>query len=95
MSTHNLCFEQKYQIFLSGIFQFLEVQFSIYLNRRIFVISADFALRVREVNQYPSTCKKSSDIELVCFFIWPALKGTFSVWYIFLIFFFFTREIIL
>ena len=35
MSTHNLCFEQKYekhQSFLSENFQFLEVKFSIYLN---------------------------------------------------------------
>ena len=41
MSTHNLCFEQKYekyQIFLSENFQFLEVKFSIYLNRRVFVM---------------------------------------------------------
>ena len=36
---HNLCFEQKfekYQIFLSENFQFLEVKFSIYLNRFVF-----------------------------------------------------------
>ena len=41
MSTHNLCFEQnyeKYQRFLSENFQFLEVKFSIYLNRRVFVM---------------------------------------------------------
>ena len=41
MSTHNLCFEQKYekyQNFLSENFQFLEVKFSIYLNRRVFVM---------------------------------------------------------
>ena len=41
MSTHNLCFEQKYenyQIFLSENSQFLEVKFSIYLNRRVFVM---------------------------------------------------------
>ena len=40
-STHNLCFEQKYekyQSFLSEIFQYLEVKFSIYLNRRVFVM---------------------------------------------------------
>ena len=40
-STHNLCFEQKYekyQSFLCEIFQFLEVKFSIYLYRRIFVM---------------------------------------------------------
>ena len=36
MSTHNLCFEQKYekyQIFLFENFSFLVVNFSIYLNR--------------------------------------------------------------
>ena len=42
-STHNLCFEQKYekrQSFSSENFQFqfLEVKFSIYLNRRVFVM---------------------------------------------------------
>ena len=40
-NTHNLCFEQKYekyQIFLSENFQFLEVKFSTYLNRHVFVI---------------------------------------------------------
>ena len=44
-STHNVCFEQKYarikniRVFLSENFQFLEVKFSIYLNRRVFVIN--------------------------------------------------------
>ena len=40
-STHSLCFEQKhekYQNFLSENFQFLAVKFSIYLNRRVFVM---------------------------------------------------------
>ena len=40
-STHNLCFEQKYekyQRFLSRNFQFLDVNFSISLNRRVFVM---------------------------------------------------------
>ena len=40
MSSHNLCFEQiceKYQNFLSENFQFLEMKFSIYLNKRVFV----------------------------------------------------------
>ena len=35
------CFEQKYekyQSFLCENFQFLEVKFSIYLNRRVFVL---------------------------------------------------------
>ena len=41
-STHNLCFEQKYekyQNFLSKIFHFLMVKFSIYLNRRVLVMN--------------------------------------------------------
>ena len=41
MSTHNLCFEQKYEKYqsvLSKNFQFLEAKFSIYLNRHVFVI---------------------------------------------------------
>ena len=41
MRTHNLCFEQKcenYQSFLSENFQFLEVKFSIYLNRRVLIM---------------------------------------------------------
>ena len=40
MSTHNLCFEKKYdkyQNFLSGNFPFLVVKFLIYLNRHVFV----------------------------------------------------------
>ena len=40
-STHNLCFEQKYekyQNFLSENFHFLVVKFSIYLNRHVFVM---------------------------------------------------------
>ena len=41
MSTHNLCFEQKYekyQDFLSENFHFLVVKFSVYLNRHVFVM---------------------------------------------------------
>ena len=41
MSTHNLCFEQKYekyQNFLSENFHVLEVKISIYLNRRVFIM---------------------------------------------------------
>ena len=40
-STHNLCFEQKYEkyeSFLSENFQFLEVKFFIHLNRPVFVM---------------------------------------------------------
>ena len=41
MSTHNLCFEQKYEIhqsFSSENFQVLEEKKSIYLNRSVFVM---------------------------------------------------------
>ena len=40
-STHNLCFEQKYekyQSFLTENFQFLEVKFSTYFNMCVFVM---------------------------------------------------------
>ena len=46
-STHNLCFEQKYEnisVFCLKIFRFLEVKFSIYLNRRVFVMLFQGAL---------------------------------------------------
>ena len=48
--TNNLCFEQKYekyQSFLSENFQFLEVNFSIYLNRRVFVMRHPFSEKIR------------------------------------------------
>ena len=51
LSTHNLCFEQKYeklQRFLSGIFQFLKVKFSTYLHRHVFLM-AQTSLHVRAV----------------------------------------------
>ena len=41
MSTNNLCFEQKYEKYQNSylkIFSFLEVKFSLYLNRRVFVM---------------------------------------------------------
>ena len=40
-STHNLCFEQECEnigFFLFENFQFLEMNFSVYLNRRVFVM---------------------------------------------------------
>ena len=40
-STHNLCFEQKYekyQNFLSENFHFSMVKFSVFLNKRVFVM---------------------------------------------------------
>ena len=40
MSTHNLCFEQKYEKyqFLSENIHFLVVKFSVYLDRHVFVM---------------------------------------------------------
>ena len=50
-STHNLCFEQKYekyQFFLSENFQFLEMK-SIYLNRHVFIMTnTDVSLTVAD-----------------------------------------------
>ena len=54
MSTHNLCFEQKYekyQNFLSDFFSFLVVKFSIYLNRRVFGMVLQ--TNVRQSNRLP------------------------------------------
>ena len=48
-STHNLSFEQKdekYQNFLSENFHFLVVKFSVYLNRRVFVMNGGQILGV-------------------------------------------------
>ena len=43
-STHNLCFEQKYEAYqnnLSEFFHFWVVKFSGYLNRHVFVMHSD------------------------------------------------------
>ena len=48
MSTHNLCFEQKYekyQYFLFENFHFLVVKFSIHLNRNVFVMGNGYTFR--------------------------------------------------
>ena len=37
-STHNLCFEQKFEIFHLKTFIFLVVKFSVYLNRPVLVM---------------------------------------------------------
>ena len=55
--THNLCFEQKYekyQSFLCENFQFLEMKFSIYLYRRVFVMvfALIFVLKCCFFNHY-------------------------------------------
>ena len=48
-STHNLCFEQKYekyQNFYLKTFSFLVVKFSIYLNRRVFIMRMFFVMEI-------------------------------------------------
>ena len=53
-STRNLYFEQKYekyQSFLPENFHFLEVKFSIYLNRRVFVMLREL-LMSRNINVF-------------------------------------------
>ena len=60
MSTHYLCFEQKYeeyQNFSSEIFHFLVVKFSVYLNRHVFVMKANRRSekqRIKVVENAPS-----------------------------------------
>ena len=52
MSTHNLCFEQKYekyQIFYLKTFNFLVVKFSIYLNRLVFIMVSFLTLRLKHL----------------------------------------------
>ena len=49
MSTHNLCFEQNMKnirVFYLKIFHFLEVKFSIYLNRHVFVMQKVFIFSI-------------------------------------------------
>ena len=64
MSTHNLCFVQKYEKYLSFLsenFQFLEIQFSIYLNRHVFVMSLQWV----NPNTAPATYNCSVRIQWV------------------------------
>ena len=47
MSTHNLCLEQKYEIyqnFLSENIPFLMVKISIYLNRHVLVMEKEYLM---------------------------------------------------
>ena len=64
-STHNLCFVQKYEkiseFFLSENFQFLEIKFSIYLNRRVFVMCKSRALTTR-----PTKVHQRRDLVFKC-----------------------------
>ena len=70
MSIHNLCFEknyEKYQNFLSENFPFLVVKFSIYLNRRVFVMRP-FTIKkthlFKYIENFTSKNRKFSDKKL-------------------------------
>ena len=73
-STHNLCLVKKYKkyrIFLSDNFPFLVVKFSIYLNRRVFV------MRCMNVEQRPGWCFAHAQNDMsLC--ILSMFEGTFS-----------------
>ena len=65
-STHNLCFEQKYeyivyQNFLSESFPFLVVEFSRYWNRRVFVMWSACAdnMSLRRTQPYRKCCSSA------------------------------------
>ena len=52
MSTPILCLEQKYEKYqniLSENFQFLEVKFSIYLNRRVFIMQSSHSILTQKL----------------------------------------------
>ena len=55
MSTHNLCFEQKYEKISENFhFFFLVVKFSIYLNKRVYVMNPKAPLTSQKSNcQHP------------------------------------------
>ena len=58
----NLCFEQKYEkhkSFLSGNFSVFEVKFSIYLNRRVFVMNTWWRVNIYTYQNVLSVWKQS------------------------------------
>ena len=63
MRTHNLCFEQKYekyQNFSSENFHFLVVKFSIYLNRRVFLMKMEKVRTYRLISPFKKICAMSN-----------------------------------
>ena len=54
-NEYHLCFEQKYEkyrTFLSENFQFLQVNFSIYLNRRVFVMKNEWLTEILQADRF-------------------------------------------
>ena len=63
MRTHNLCFEQKYekyQNFSSENFHFLVVKFSIYLNKRVFIMKMEKVRTYRLISPLEKICSMSN-----------------------------------
>ena len=78
MSTHSLCFEQKYEKYqniLSENFPFLVVKFSIHLNRCVFImtdfISGDSTNEEDCIHlvDFPPFCTKGDNFNLQCAFL--------------------------
>ena len=69
--THNLCFEQKYekcQNFLSENFRFLAVNFSVYLNRRVFVMILFLStFKVKDVATFFAPIRLTQKYEIYTF----------------------------
>ena len=66
MSTHNLCFEQKYekyQNFYLKIFIFLVVKFSIYLDRRVFVMHLQYQSETHSLTDQPNQREQSKRLD--------------------------------
>ena len=75
MSTHNICFKQKYeryQGFLSEKNQFLEVKFSTYLNKRVFIMTA-----AKEKTFFPVS-KDILDFYFKSILVVPTLHSSFK-----------------
>ena len=75
--------EQKYEnirVFLSDNFQFLEAKFSIYLNRRVFVMNSNFVNVAKNVSLLRR--RKENRQGLSGFGFLYACRASFSLWVI-------------
>ena len=75
-NTHNLCFEQKLEK-ISENFQFLEVKFSIYLNRRVFVMC--YLRDLDTLVRFSSIFTRETTFVTPCLLSWapsPSEKGS-------------------
>ena len=67
MSTHNLCFNRNMKnirVVLSGNFRFLEVKFSIYLNRRVYVMLGNVGRKMLGLqNSFTSQYSKALNLD--------------------------------